>query len=251
MPRIKIDDTTGEVLPKAPRVTVKKSEKVVAVPVVEEKVPLVEKRDPRFPTEQTTDEDLKQKSGSPVMAAFSVFPKAVHFSGQHNDEDIIILIRAHIITNVPWLLGVFLLSLVPLVVGPLLFATGLFPSVSFGLGLAVTLLWYLGIFTYSFLNILSWYFNVGIVTNERVVDVDWNSLVHRDIATALMSQIQDVREVQSGPLSGIFDFGDVHVQTAGTEPNVEFYSVPHPQLIVRKIQELMQQEEKEWEHKPV
>lgn len=207
----------------------------------------VEGRDPRFPTEPTTDEDLKAKSGSPVLAAFCYLPKQVHFAGQHNDEEIILLLRAHLITNVPWILAAIGLALLPVIIVPFVLALGVFPQVTFGLGLSGTILWYLGVFTYSFLNILYWYFNVGLITNERIVDVDWNSLVYRDVAVAEMTQVEDVREAQIGVLSGIFDYGSVYVQTAGTEQNIEFFNVPHPQLVVRKIEELRQVEEEEGE----
>lgn len=198
--------------------------------------------------ELTTKQELKRKSGSAVMSAFSAYPQAIHFSGEHEEEKIILLLRAHIITNVPWILISIFLALVPMVIFPLALALGILPPVGLGMSVVLTLLWYLGIFTYAFLNALYWYFNVGIVTDERVIDIDWNSITHRDVATAQMSQVQDVREVQSGPLAGIFDFGDVMAQTAGTEPNIEFLKVPHPQLVVRTIQELMTREEKEWEH---
>lgn len=201
----------------------------------------------RFAGEPTTDDELRAKSGSPVMAAFSAFPSGVHFSGEHDDEEIIILVRAHIVTIVPWLVAVLGGALVPVVVLPVAAVSGIFPQVSFGLGLVLFIFWYLGLLTYASLNLLFWYFNVGIVTNERVVDVDWNSLVHHDVALTLMNQIQDVRAERIGVMTAVFDYGHVHVQTAGTVANVEFYNVPHPQLVVRKIQELMAVEEKEHE----
>ncbi len=248
MPRIKLGGTAPTVSAETPVVGEIDLKKKVEKTKPAEKVS--SGRDPRFPVEQTTNEDLMDKSGSPVMAAFSAFPKKVHFSGQQNDEDIILLIRAHPITNFPWILLAILGIIAPVILGPLLFLSGTLPPIGFGLGLSVAILWYLGIFTYSFLNLLYWYFNVGLVTNERVIDIDWNSLVDRDVATAQVSQIEDIREAQIGVLPGVFDFGNVYIQTAGTQPNVEFYNVPHPQLIVRKIQELMQREELEWEENP-
>ncbi len=229
MPRISIDDSHTNVIP----------------PVE----PVVVGRDPAFPNELTTDEELKKKSGSAVFTAFCAYPKAIHFSGKHAGEEIILLLRAHLITNVRWILISFILVLVPTVILPFLVASNVFP-VSVGSEIVITIFWYLGVFTYVFLNTLYWYFNVGIITDERVVDVDWNSLVHHDVALSLMSQIQDVRAERIGVLTAIFDYGHVHVQTAGTEPNIEFLNVPHPQLVVRIIQELMAKEELEHEHNP-
>lgn len=193
------------------------------------------------------DKELEEKSGSSVFAAFAAFPKGINFTGEHDGEEIILLLRAHPITNAPWILIAILLLLIPLVIFPFLGVLGL--PVGPGAGLAFFLLWYLGSFTYAFLNFLSWYFNVGIITNERVVDIDWNSITNREVTMALISKIQDVTPKQIGVLFSIFDFGSIFVQTAGTEPNIEFLNVPHPQLVARKIQELMQNEEQQWEHK--
>ncbi len=234
MPRISIDDSQTNVIPP-----------VEPLPPVD--IPVPDGRDPRFPHEPTTDEELRAKSGSPVMAAFCAYPTGVHFAGEHEEENIILLLRAHLITNVPWIIISFILALIPTVVFPFLFATGFIPT-KVGTDIVVAIFWYLGVFTYAFLHALYWYFNVGIVTNERIIDVDWNSLTYHDVATALISHIEDVKENQVGVLSGIFDFGNVFVQTAGNEINVEFLQVPHPQLVVRKIQELMGKEENEHEH---
>ncbi|MBI3558804.1 hypothetical protein HY085_00240, partial [Candidatus Gottesmanbacteria bacterium] len=162
------------------------------------------------------DKELEEKSGSSVFAAFAAFPKGINFTGEHDGEEIILLLRAHPVTNVPWLLITFLLLLIPLVIFPFLGVLGL--PIGPGAGLAFFLLWYLGSFTYAFINFLSWYFNVGIITNERIVDIDWNSITNREVTVALISKIQDVTPKQIGVLSSIFDFGSIYVQTAGTEP---------------------------------
>jgi hypothetical protein len=39
-------------------------------------------------------------------------------------------------------------------------------------------------------------------------------------------------------LAGVFDYGNVTIQTAGELPNFDFTNVPHPQLVVNKIKEL-------------
>lgn len=46
----------------------------------------------------------------------------------------------------------------------------------------------------------------------------------------------------------LFDYGDVVVQTAAKEAMFEFGSVPHPEEVVRIINELMVKEGDEKEH---
>ncbi len=196
-----------------------------------------------------TDQELLRYSGRGPMATFVAFPQKIHFSGQGEREDVILLIRAHWVTNVVWVLTVAFLGIIPVVVVPMISFFGL----GAGFGGYITLLsvgWYLSLFTYGFLKFLYWFFNVGIVTGERVVDIDWHDLTKNETSVAQISKIEDVRAISIGVLSSFFDFGNIFVQTAGTEPNVEFLYAPHPRLIARKIQELMQQEEIEHEPKP-
>lgn len=188
-----------------------------------------------------TDAELRKQSKKSTFSTFVAFPTNIHFAAELPGDVIILILRAHPITNIPWLLIAILAALVPFVVLPILTLTNFIPLAP-SVALYLTLLWYMGVFSYSFLQILYWYFNVGIITNQQVVDIDWNSLTHRDITNSLITKIEDVKFVQMGVLPGVFDFGTVHVQTAGTDPNIEFANVQHPALVVRKIQELMLEE---------
>lgn len=196
-----------------------------------------------------TDRELLLRSGRGSMSTFIAFPQKTHFIGQGEDEEVILLIRAHWITNVVWVLTVFALAIVPVIVVPGISIAG-FGTGFGGLITIFTAGWYLAILTYAFLKFLSWFFNVGIVTAERVVDIDWHSLTKNETSVAQINKIEDARAVSVGVLSSVFDFGNVFVQTAGTEPNVEFLNAPHSRLIAKKIQELMQIEENEHEPKP-
>lgn len=197
----------------------------------------------------SADIELWKRSGSSVLSAFCAYPAAMQFSGEEDQEEIVLLLRAHIVTNVPWLAVAAIAAVIPLVLAPLTVSFNFLPNLGIGLGVVLTLFWYLGVFTYSFLNFLYWFFNVYIVTDERIVDVDWYSVVNRDMKFAEISRIEDVTASQFGVLAGIFDFGNVKIETAGTEPNIEFERVPHPQLVAKKIQELMQLEEVEGERR--
>ncbi len=200
--------------------------------------------------EQTAvDTELKEKSGKSPLTAFSAYPAGVFFSGEGEDETIIILLRAHIVTNIPWLIVAFGAVLVPLIVFPVLAGFNVFPSVGMGTQVFVTLLWYAGIFTYSFINFLYWYFNIYLVTSERVVDIDWYSLLYQKVSSTGVAHIEDVTATHGGVIAGLFDFGNIYIQTAGTQENFEFANIPHPQLVVKKIEDLMQKEEEETESK--
>lgn len=191
-------------------------------------------------TEPSTDSEIRRKSKPSELSAFYAFPKHVHFAGEQEDEEIILLMRAHLVTTLPWILLTFGSILFLIILVPLLGAIGALTLLGPGFTMTLIIFWLMGSLTFAFLNGLFWYFNVYIVTNERIVDVDWYSLVHREVNISQIKKIQDITANQIGVLSGAFDYGHVFIQTAGTEPNFEFLNLPHPQLVARKIQELLE-----------
>ena len=191
--------------------------------------------------------DTPPKAGSKnkFFSAFMVRPNGVRFETQEETEEVILLMRRHPITNLGWILSMAVLLLVPTIVAPLILRSGL-PAMDFSWGyyLIIPLMWYLGTFGYGFACFLSWYFNVYIVTNKRIVDIDWYSLLYKKLASAQLEKIQDVNYKQSGLIESFFDFGDIHIQTAGTEPNFDFEHIPQPDRVVREINKILEQHKK-------
>lgn len=244
MPRISVGQTKAETpAPPVAEATNKVVDVVPQEPVRTTPEPVTEM------ASSPLDVELKAKSGKSTLASFSAYPAGVFFSGEEENETIIILLRAHIVTNASWLLVVLGAVLVPLILFPILAIFNIFPSVGAGTEIFMTLLWYAGIFTYGFVNFLYWYFNIYLVTSERVVDIDWYSLLLQKVSSTQISHIEDVTAVRGGVISSLFDFGDIRIQTAGTEEQFEFANIPHPQLVVKKLEELVQDEEKESEPK--
>ncbi len=235
MPRISVDESEPDSKPARRSSAIASETEVKPEPAKEEKKANL----------SPVDEQLKENSGSSFLAAFDAFPRDIIFSQSEAGEEMILLLRAHIVTNLPWLLITLGLLVFPFVLIPLLNTFGL--PLAAGTGLSLILFWYLGTFTYAFLNFLYWYFNVYIVTSERVVDIDWFSVIYHKVCSAQISHIEDVSSVQSGVFAGVFDYGNIEIQTAAEEANFEFTAVPHPQLIAKKIQNLMETEDQEGE----
>lgn len=183
----------------------------------------------------------ESKGGS--LSAFMTYPESVRFNTQEDEEQIIMLLRKHWITNVPWMLFSVILVLVPTVILPLLFAHQLLPIVPSNLTLIVSLFWYLFTAGFILVNFISWYFNVYIVTNERIIDVDFYQLLYKRLASTRIAKIQDLSYKLGGVVRAIFDYGDVNIQTAGTEANFCFEAVPHPEQVVRAIGEMTEKSE--------
>lgn len=174
------------------------------------------------------------------MASFVDHPVDVAFADQETDEQIILFLRRHPITNIGWILSALFLTAAPIFIFPLLAEINLIPfDFPPAYGFIFTLFWYLGTFAFILMKFIFWYYNVNIVTNKRVVDIDFIYLLYREITGTRITQIEDVTSKVGGFLRSIFDYGDVFVQTAGTEPNIEFLSVPHPSRVVKTINNLM------------
>lgn len=191
--------------------------------------------------ENSTDSERETHYGHAhnPFAAYYYRPHKARFETQEKEEKVILLLRRHPITNLPWIFTALALSLVPvfLLGTPLLFF--LPPNFEF----IALLLWYLVVVAFILEGTLSWFFNVYIVTDERLVDVDFTNLLYREIKDAKIDKIQEIKNTIGGVLGIVFNFGSVHIQTAGALPTFEFEDVPSPAEVARIIQELRTEEE--------
>jgi len=156
------------------------------------------------------------------------------FETQHQDEQIILTLRAHPITQLPWILNT-LFFFILLILLNFFFFNFLNPSQTFFanfFGLAF-------IFSYIWFNFLSWFFNVGIVTTERVVDIDFHSVIYKEVTETNLPKVEDVTAKSGGFFASIFNFGNVFVQTAGTEVNIEFPNIPRPAEVTKIINSIL------------
>ncbi|KKR49710.1 MAG: hypothetical protein UT84_C0021G0016, partial [Candidatus Curtissbacteria bacterium GW2011_GWA1_40_16] len=126
------------------------------------------------------------------FAMFAPNPQGVHFENQESGEKIILLLRAHIVTLVPSAFLILLLAFVPFFVPFFLgiirvHALSVFDPRQL---ILVTIFWYLFVFGFSFYKFIFWYFNVYLVTNERVIDIDFRGILHKETSYAKLNQIQ-------------------------------------------------------------
>jgi len=180
------------------------------------------------------------------LTAFAVNPKDLRFETQEEAEKIILFVRQHFIVNVPWILVTIVLVIAPTVIFRILFrALSLNMSFPASYYVIVTMFWYLATFGFALASFIGWFFNIYIVTNERIVDIDFYYLLYKKFAEAELARIQDIRYTSGGILAAMFNFGNVVVETAGEAPNIDFESIPHPERVVETIRELTEHEEAE------
>lgn len=193
------------------------------------------------------DDIIHKTHSKNPFAMFAPNPTGVYFENQESGEKIILLLRAHIVTLVPSVLLVFFLLLAPL------FAPGVLNFLQIDIGgvlsgagtFLILLTWYLFTFGVALYRFIFWYFNVYILTNERVVDIDFRGILHKETSFAKLNQIQDVSPKVIGFFGTFFHFGNVFIQTAAERPEFEFHHVERPEIVAQEILEQVRLEEAE------
>jgi len=180
---------------------------------------------------------------SNIFCSFCRNPKGLSFQTQKDDESIILFLRAAFFPkNISWMITGVILAILPPILAVVLTNTHFAPLNSPVLSrfmIVFVLFYYLIIFSYIFLSFLTWFYNVFIVTSDRIIDIDYSDVVIHDMAETKLSHIEDVRYTQSGFVPSLLNYGNLYIQTAGTEENFEALSVPNPRQITNIIVDLI------------
>lgn len=174
------------------------------------------------------------------LASFCDHPGGITFRSQESDEIILLFLRRHFITNVPWII----VSLVLIVIPPFL-SMFLSDISSFFLSLPSAFLsvfiifYYLVILTFVIVEFITWYFNTSIVTQKRIIDIDFSDLLYHDVAITKLNLVEDTNYTQTGFIRSLFNYGDVFVQTAAEKVHFDFLAVPNPTKAINIIQNLI------------
>ena len=164
-------------------------------------------------------------------------PKKISFEGKDDDEQILFVFRRATITNAPWMFISVLMLLAPILFDSFfLMLNNEYPNVLTPILIFIAnAFWYVFTFGYIFERFLNWFFNIHIITDKRVVDMDFNHLLHRNISEAPLRNIEDITYTISGAVETLFNFGNISIQTAAEKRELEFYKVANPS----KIQDLL------------
>lgn len=176
-----------------------------------------------------------------MFSSYVEHPQNCAYEGQDSDEDIILLLRAHPVTNLSWIIPALLLFFLPVFI-PFIVSTiglNLFSDLPQSYLNAFLIVNYLLVLVIIFEGFLSWYFNVDIVTDRRIIDVDFHSILFKNIDVTLLSNVQEASSSTGGILGIIFNFGTVIVQTAGAKVAIDMHNVPNHNLVADKILDLV------------
>ncbi len=164
---------------------------------------------------------------SPVgfFSSYSAYPEKVSFSAQNANEIVLLFLRKHWLTNIPWLLTGIIGMFLPL---GFPFVLSFFPTFSASLLLILTLMYYLFLIGFLLAEFITWFYNVGIVTNIQIVDIDFFALSAKTVSAAELTNIEEVHASQKGVFQSLFNYGDVSMRTKSEMSSIEFSLIPHP-----------------------
>lgn len=181
---------------------------------------------------------LSKVSNTSRFSAFCAFPVGVSFNGQDDKEHIIVLMRKHLAAYIPQFLLIIFLLFTPSVFGSIL--NELVGKGNISLMLGITLFCGLMVLTVAIDTFFKWYYSVNIITDERIIDVDFVNILFHRYSEAQLERIEDVTHQPAGILSTIFDYGNVYIQTAGTKPEFIFDNVPRARDVQDTLLDLLE-----------
>ncbi|BDQ05063.1 MAG: hypothetical protein KatS3mg084_0581 [Candidatus Dojkabacteria bacterium] len=177
-------------------------------------------------------QQLKTVGGLTSLASF---PSNIGIDGQNKDEYILLFIREHkviLVINLVIYLVVFTLPFwikeISLYMDNSLlngfFHIEAFFNTKWWLILLIGWTSYIlsGIFNIFF----KWFYNINILTTERFIDIDFESIFSNHIESTPILEIQDVKDSQVGILQSIFDMGNLTMLTASGGTVFNLSNVP-------------------------
>lgn len=162
-------------------------------------------------------------------------------------EKILYRLRRHGFTFIPAVLLFIVLLILPLGLYWIIvsnFIAWLEDPTSFALLVLFASIYYLSVFLYFYTYFVTFYLDVLIVTNDRMVDIDQNSLFSRTVAEVDLYQIQDATSEIKGIFATLFNYGNVVIQTAGALPKFSLHNIPDPHGVRQRLLDLSAEDKK-------
>jgi uncharacterized membrane protein YdbT with pleckstrin-like domain len=97
--------------------------------------------------------------------------------------------------------------------------------------------WLLILWIMGFMFWTDYFLDIWVITSERIIDVEQHGLFRREISVFSLDKIQDKTHEVTGLLATILNYGDVKIQTAGSNGKFCIKGIPNPAYVNAKIGE--------------
>lgn len=167
--------------------------------------------------------------------------KQYYFSvpGKEGKEAIVLFSRRHIMSIFSLIVTITLLLFLPIIIWNY-YLTYLSSILFVDISVQVILLsaYYLILSTYCFAEWINYYYDVLIVTSKTMIDIKQINLFNRHISHIHLMQIRDIQSDIKGFIPTIFSYGNVIIETAGSEEPTIIEKIPYPQRVAATIHKL-------------
>ena len=173
-----------------------------------------------------------------IKSFFNLFRESPNsFEGQEPGEKIILFIRRHPIVLALRVVGLLIAYIVPIIIS-FIFADVIMNYQLVTLYFFILSIWSLLVWLVIFYSFTMYTLDVWIITDRRIIDSNQHGFFNRTVSELHTSRVQDITVNTDGPLQTIVDFGDLFIQTAGTEERFMFLQIPNPVAVKDKIMSL-------------
>jgi len=162
---------------------------------------------------------------------FPLFTSNNTFKGQLSEETTILVIRKHWITLALPLFLVLLTALIPIIIYPLITPTFLYFDFYWFLSSAF---WFF-LWNLFFFNLMIYSLNTLVITNKRVIETKQLGFFKYSANEFQKDKIQDISVKIIGILPSLLNYGNLEIQTAGSENKFNFTNFPDPEKIKQII----------------
>jgi uncharacterized membrane protein YdbT with pleckstrin-like domain len=160
------------------------------------------------------------------------------FIGEENGENVILLVRRHPFFIILRFIMFVVLALIPIILGTCFYSYITTYNLSTFFIFALSF-WFLFLWAGFFYSLTMYTLDVWIVTDRRIIDSTQHGFFSRNVSELHVSRIQDISTQTAGVIQTFFKFGDLQVQTAGTEEKFKFSQIPHPERVKDEIMKLV------------
>jgi uncharacterized membrane protein YdbT with pleckstrin-like domain len=171
--------------------------------------------------------------------------QSYRFDGQKPGEQILLLLHRHWFDIASQFLA--LLGMLVLLLGSIIILPVAFPALLEGQGQLIFYFFentfFLFLWIMGFLVWIDYYFDVWIVTDCRIVNIEQKGLFSRTVSELELENIQDITSNVRGVIPTFLNYGDLQVQTAAEMERFLFRNIPDPYSVKDLIMNLQKKSE--------
>lgn len=165
-----------------------------------------------------------------------------------DNENIVLIARRHWFKPMLETLALLFSLLIPVVISSTAYSLpeNVIADTNLGaLSMVLILCWLFVVWTAGFVIWTNLYLDILVITNKHIIDIEQIGLWNREISTLDLDKVQDISSRSDGIIESLLSFGDLDIQTAGSNTNFIVKGIEQPDKIRQMINEQISLGERE------